>query len=289
MRSSDRMKKAIATLALLVFAAVPLAPPAADAVRYSDRLFDAHLHLNWENGFKLSVDEAATLMRTNGVTTILATSRPNDGTHALVEAKPRGVRVVPFLRPYRVRDDVQRWFADPSVPEFLEREFRRGYYVGVGEFHLSGDAAASDVVKRTVEFARQHGLWLHAHVDDAALEILYRHDPSAKIIWAHTGFSTPSEKVAAYLRAHPGLVCELSYRSGIVDGTGALTPEWRGLFERFPDRFLVGSDTWVPQRWSVYGDLMEGYRAWLGQLPRTIADRIAHGNGERLFPDRSPR
>jgi hypothetical protein len=31
---------------------------------------------------------------------------------------------------------------------------------------------------------------------------------------------------------------------------------------------------------------MEGYRAWLGQLPRGIADRIAHGNGEQLFPGR---
>jgi hypothetical protein len=29
---------------------------------------------------------------------------------------------------------------------------------------------------------------------------------------------------------------------------------------------------------------MEGYRAWLGQLPRTVADGIAHGNGEGLFP-----
>ena len=32
--------------------------------------------------------------------------------------------------------------------------------------------------------------------------------------------------------------------------------------------------------------LMEAYRAWLGQLPRQVADRIAHGNGERLFPKR---
>jgi hypothetical protein len=40
------MKKAIAALAFLELAAIPLATPAADAARYSDRLFDAHLHLN---------------------------------------------------------------------------------------------------------------------------------------------------------------------------------------------------------------------------------------------------
>ncbi|HQR76137.1 MAG TPA: amidohydrolase, partial [Burkholderiaceae bacterium] len=254
--------------------------------RYDGRLFDGHLHLNWENGFRFPVAEAFALMRANGVTTILATSRPNDGTHALVDGAKEGVRVVPFLRPYRVRSDVQTWSTDATVLALLEEEFRRGYYVGLGEFHLSGDAAASEVVRRTVDFARRHELWLHAHVDDAALEILYRHDPRAKIIWAHTGFSTPTEKVGAYLRAHPRLVCELSYRYGITGDGGRLTPEWRQLFEAFPDRFIVGSDTWIPQRWQVYGELMETYRTWLGQLPRPVADRIAHGNGERLFPQR---
>jgi hypothetical protein len=82
------------------------------------------------------------------------------------------------------------------------------------------------------------------------------------------------------------LVCELSYRYGITGEGGRLTPEWRRLFETFPDRFIIGSDTWIPQRWQIYGELMEGYRAWLGQLPRVVADRIAHGNGERLFPKR---
>ena len=272
-------------LGLAMLAARARAQPAT-AKRYEGRLFDGHLHLNWENGFRLPVAEAFALMRAHGVTTILATSRPNDGTHALVEGAREGVRVVPFLRPYRVRSDVQTWSTDATVPALLEEEFRRGYYVGLGEFHLSGDAAASDVVRQAVGFARRHGLWLHAHVDDAALEILYRHDPDARVIWAHTGFSTPPEKVTAYLRAHPLLVCELSYRYGITGEGGKLTPEWRRLFEAVPDRFIIGSDTWTPQRWQVYGELMEGYRAWLGQLPRPVADRIAHGNGERLFPGR---
>ena len=28
-----------------------------------------------------------------------------------------------------------------------------------------------------------------------------------------------------------------------------MTPEWRELFMRFPDRFVYGSDTWVTSRW----------------------------------------
>lgn len=272
----------LATLLNTALAADPGQTP-----RYAGPLFDAHLHLNWENDFRLPVSEATALMRANGVQTILATSRPNDGTHALVADSGPGVRVVPFLRPYRVRDDVATWWQNPRTLDLLEAEFPRGYYVGVGEFHLSGDQAASPVVARTVAFAKGHGLWLHAHVDEAALEALYRHDPQARIVWAHCGFSTPPDQVASYLARHEGLVCELSYRAGITDAAGRLTPEWRALFMRHPDRFLIGSDTWVPQRWQVYGDLMEGYRAWLGQLPPAVAQKIAAGNGERLFPPRA--
>jgi hypothetical protein len=57
-------------------------------------------------------------------------------------------------------------------------------------------------------------------------------------------------------------------------------PEWRALFERYPDRFLLGSDTWVPERWAAYGDIMAGYRAWLEQLPPKVAAQIAHGNAQ---------
>ena len=76
---------------------------------------------------------------------------------------------------------------------------------------------------------------------------------------------------------------ELSYRGGIVDGGGKLTAEWRGLFTKFPDRFLLGSDTWINERWATYGDIMAGYRAWLVQLPPDVASKIAHGNAKRLF------
>jgi predicted TIM-barrel fold metal-dependent hydrolase len=78
----------------------------------------------------------------------------------------------------------------------------------------------------------------------------------------------------------------LSYRSGIVDGSGKLTPQWRVLFERYPDRFLLGSDTWVPERWASYADIMDGYRAWLAQLSPSVAKQIAHGNARALFAEK---
>lgn len=245
-------------------------------------IFDAHLHYNWEPEPHLPLERVLALFRENTVTGILATSRPNDGSRALHEAQSKELWVVPFIRPYRIWPDIQTWMSDPQTEELIATEFRRGYYRGIGEFHLIGRAAEAPQVSKTIEFAVQQDLYLHAHADDEALEILYRHNPEAKIIWAHTGFFTEPAKVEAYLQRYPNLWCELSYRHGITEG-GKLTAEWRRLFEKYPERFLVGSDTWASQRWDEYGNIMAAYREWLKQLPDEVAEKIAFRNAERLF------
>ena len=271
-----------------LLAAFVCAVSAVDRAKAADEpieIFDAHMHYNWEPKPFYSVDEVLALFRKHRVTGILATSRPNTGTHALMEAKPPGLQIVPFIRPYRVRADIQTWFGDPFIFDLVQDEFKRGYYRGIGEFHISGKAAEGEWVKKTVEFAVANDLYLHAHADDIAVEILMRHNPRARIIWAHTGFGLPTERVAEMLAKYPKLWGELSYRSGIADGGGKLTAEWRALFERHPDRFLLGSDTWVNQRWESYGEIMSGYRAWLVQLSPKIAAQIAHGNARALFAE----
>ena len=106
--------------------------------------------------------------RKHRVTGILATSRPNTGTHALMDAKAEGLWVVPFIRPYRVRADIQTWFGDPVIFDLVQDEFKRGYYRGIGEFHLHGKSAENEWVKKTVDFAVANNLYLHAHSDDEA-------------------------------------------------------------------------------------------------------------------------
>jgi hypothetical protein len=268
-----------------IFAAVMLGAGLVDPT-FADEpieIFDAHLHYNWEPKPYYQIDEVLALFKKHRVTGILATSRPNTGTHALVGARAEGLQVVPFIRPYRVRADIGSWFNDPVIFDLVRDEFKRGYYRGIGEFHLSGKAADTEMVKKTVDFAVANNLYLHAHADDEAVETLMRHNPRARIIWAHTGFGLPAERVSAMLAKYPKLWGELSYRSGITDGSGKLTPEWRALFERYPDRFLLGSDTWVPERWASYGEIMAGYRGWLAQLPPAAAKQIAHGNARALF------
>ena len=137
-------------------------------------------------------------------------------------------------------------------------------------------------MKKAVDFAVEHDLFLLAHTDEQALLALFEHNPKAKVIWAHTGFSVPASRVRELLETYPALMGELSYRGGIAE-TGRLSAEWRDLFARHSNRFLLGSDTWINPRWSDYTSIMKGYRSWLAQMPADQARRIAHGNAEQLF------
>lgn len=73
------------------------------------------------------------------------------------------------------------------------------------------------------------------------------------------------------------------YRSGITGADGKLTAHWRGLFERYSDRFLLGSDTWINGRWFGYDTIFREYRGWLAQLPLEHPRRVATGSARRLF------
>ena len=270
----------------------------AQAADYSGPLLDAHLHYNVEavQGPHPISDVLARMQR-NGVRAIVANSRPNDGTKALVEARTQtdaaGVTVVPFIRLYRNRADYDNWYRDESIYEMVQAEFTRGTargpYRGIGEFHLYDSRNANGpVARKLMAFAEDKQLAVLAHVDDVAVDLLMANAPSKgqklRLIWAHTGIGgTPVERVEAMLARYPLLMGELSYRPGLTCEGGLLCPEWRALLLRYPDRFLIGSDTWINPRWQQYDELMQGYRRWLGDLPPEVARQIAWDNGAALF------
>jgi hypothetical protein len=275
-------------LALLLFALAP----AARAEAWTGPIFDAHLHYNVEATERTSVASAFELFRKNGVAGVLANSRPNDGTRALYEAWSKspaiGVQVVPFIRVYRTREDYGTWQDNREILAMILEEEKPGFYRGIGEFHVHGRAADTQVVKEIVDFSVAHGLVLHAHSDDEAIEILFAHNPKARVIWAHTGFGTPLARVEEMLKKYPALWGELSYRSGIAD-SASLSLEWKALFVRHPTRFLLGSDTWINERWASYPSIMGGYRRLLGELPREVAEQVAWRNAAALFGLRDRR
>jgi hypothetical protein len=273
----------------------------ANAADYDGPLFDAHLHYNQEawNGQSgpHPVEDVLARIQRNGVKAVVSNSRPNDGTKLLATSAGKDLTVVPFIRLYRNRADYDSWFKDQSIFEMVQAEFAKGTaagpFKGIGEFHLYDSANANGAVaQKLMAFAERNDLAVLAHVDDVAIELLMAHPPSkgqrTKLIWAHTGIGGASvARVDALLARFPLLMGELSYRPGLTcaDAQGAerLCPEWRALVLKYPTRFLIGSDTWVNQRWQYYDALMQGYRAWLGDLPPEVARNIAWNNGARLF------
>ena len=272
------------------------------AADYTGPLFDAHLHYNedaWDGktGPHPPTDVLAR-MRASGVNAILANSRPNAGSLALAalpQMRDAGIAVVPFVRLYRNRDDINSWFGDETIYDMVLAELARGKgkgtgpYRGIGEFHLYDSANANGAVaKKLMVLAEQRDLVVLAHVDDKAIDLLMANTPSkgqkVRLIWAHTDIGgAPVERVDALMARYPGLMGELSYRPGLVCEDSQLCPAWRALLLKYPTRFVVGSDTWVNQRWESYEGLMKGYRTWLGGLPANVARHIAWDNGATLF------
>ena len=289
-------------------AACLLVAAAAQAQPYAGPLFDAHMHYNveaWDGktGPHPPADVLARFAR-NGVKAVLSNSRPNEGTRMLaalgsgasgedLRSAATGLGVVPFIRLYRNRADYDNWFRDESIYTMVQAEFARGTasgpYRGIGEFHLYDSANANGpVAARLIRFADQNKLVVLAHVDDVAIDLLMAHAADGgrnlRLIWAHTGIGgAPPQRVDALLQRYPQLMGELSYRPGLTCEQGQLCAQWRALMLKYPQRFLIGSDTWVNQRWSGYDDLMQGYRTWLGGLPADVARAIAWGNGAALF------
>jgi hypothetical protein len=307
--------------AVPALAQTPYAGPLFDAhLHYND---EACVHDVAEPACPHPLTDVLARMQRNGVRAVLANSRPNAGTRALASVREAtraaGVTVVPFVRLYRDRADYSNWFRDPSIVELVQAELARGTpagpYRGLGEFHLYDSANADGPVARQLMALAEHqGLAVLAHVDDAAIDLLMVHTAGKgdqppgrtkaaqpprgamtraaaerggdgfRLIWAHTGISGASvERVDALMARYPQLMGELSYRPGLTCDDGQLCPEWRALLMKYPTRFLIGSDTWVNQRWLYYDELMQSYRLWLGGLPTTVARRIAWDNAATLF------
>ena len=232
-----------ATLLVLFGALALLASPLQAAEL---PIFDAHVHYSHDAWDKLPPKEAVAILRKAGLKRALVSSSGDAGTQRLVAEAPE--LIVPSLRPYRIAR------RDRQLGARRQRD------------HLPRRAAAQRALRRASasststapmpscrcrgawwQLAKQHKLVLHAHSDADAIERLFQQDPQARILWAHSGFERP-EKVAELLRKHKNLWCDLAFRS--EHGSGGKVPaEWRALFTEFPERFMVGTDTFTPERW----------------------------------------
>ena len=246
-------------------------------------LFDAHIHYSHDAWELVPPKQAVQILRDAGLRGAFVSSSNDDGTQKLRAEAPD--LIVPELRPYRSRSDTSSWVRDEAIITYMEQRLAKYTYVGVGEFHLYGADAELPVPRRMVALARERGLVLHAHSDADAIDRLFRQWPEARILWAHSGFDRP-EAVAAVLKRHPRLWCDLAFRGdhASVNGSkGQVDPAWRAAFEAHPDRFMIGTDTFTPERWHYIGGHAAYSRAWLADLPPPLAEKIGWRNAEALL------
>ncbi len=244
-------------------------------------VFDAHLHYSHDAWDPIPPDRAIAILRQAGLRRAMISSSDDEGTQKLYALAPD--IVIPVLRPYRKRGDVSTWVRDETVLTYLAERLAKYRYAAIGEFHVYGADADLPVVRRMVQMAKERGLFLHLHGDADAVERVFRQDPDARILWAHSGFDRP-DNVRTMLEKHPRLWCDLAFRTDQASGS-RVDPTWRALFLAHPTRFMLGTDTFVPERWHYVVEHASWSRAWLEDLPREVAERIAYRNGEELFAD----
>lgn len=280
---SRRLFVAAALLALGLLASAP------QAVLADERLaiFDTHLHYSQDAWATYGPEAIVETLETANVVRALVSSTPDDGTLKLYRHDP--ARFVPILRPYRAGVGSSIWHWDAETPAYLAKRLAHGVHRGIGEFHLFDDAAArTPVVRQVAAMAVARGIMLHVHSGAGPVRVLFEIEPGLTILWAHAGMSAPPVEIGALLERYPRLIVELSFRAGEIAPGGRLDPEWRELFTRHPERFMIGSDTYVTPRWGFYPAIIDEHRRWLAQLPAPLAKAIAHGNALAEFGAGAP-
>jgi predicted TIM-barrel fold metal-dependent hydrolase len=249
-------------------------------------IFDAHFHWISPASDAYTAEELLARMDEGAACRSIVSSTPNDRTLELWELAP--TRVVPAFRLYRTEDDKFQWSERTDMGAFMGQGLPEADFAALGEFHLfEGARLDAPGLQALVEAARSSGLDLLAHVEPTHIDYLFEAVPGTRIIWDHAGFQTPA-MLEPYLERYPSLWVDLAGRDEDVAPGGNLDPAWADLIERYPDRFMVGSDPWTVELSTNYVWTLETIRHWVAQLPPDVAAKVAYRNGQELVPTANP-
>lgn len=144
----------------------------------------------------------------------------------------------------------------------------------------------------------QNPATLPANAD--AFKRLLQHNPKARFVWSHVGFepllTRQPQRVREWLKTFPNLYMSFRLNRGHANPAAALGPDgqlkqaWTALVSDFPDRFLLGSDSFYDRNGVARGGLEPGsnqglraLRSFVDALPPAVAQAVAHGNALRLY------
>jgi len=211
--------------------------------------------------------------------------------------------------------------ADMYAADHIRRVLKTfpGVFSGIGEFTIHKEFVSSKVaggaasllnpaLDRILEFAAEAGLvvLLHSDVDvpfpkpgqDPYMvvqmrDLLVRH-PRTTVIWAHMGLGRVVHPVAHQLEmmerglANPALgnlYLDISWDE--VAKYLLATPETiraaADLINRYPDRFLFGTDEVAPSDQAGYLKVYRQYAPLFAALTPEASEQVRRGNYERLF------
>jgi hypothetical protein len=194
-----------------------------------------------------------------------------------------------------------------------------GVFTGIGEFSIhkefvsakiAGEVASLDdpALDRILDFCAESGLLVIIHNDMdspfpkpgkppaylAQMRALIKRHPKTTIIWAHTGMGRivrPVNRHALVLEemlkdpAFSNLYFDISWDevAKYLVSSPEATRIAADLINRYPDRFLFGSDEVAPKDQASYLKVYTLYEPLWKLLSRETSERVRKGNYERLF------
>jgi len=135
----------------------------------------------------------------------------------------------------------------------------------------------------------------------AAFERLLSHNRDAQIIWAHAGWDNTGYRTVPLMRQllqrHSNLYMSVRCARSLhpenmpLNERGEIRAEWLDLVRSFPDRFVIGSDTFFGVTGEVTWRTLtgepqpkeDGTWVFLRKLPPDLAKKIAYENVLRIY------
>jgi hypothetical protein len=244
-------------------------------------MFDAHLHYSAADARLLGPRAVIETLDRNAISHAVVTSTPASHASDLYHYAPG--RIIPLLGVYHNHVDKADWHDDVSLPSYVETELKQGPWRGVGELHIFAKDRHSPVFRSIVELVYSRQLPMLIHGDPAVIDTVYDIAPTMQVIWAHAGTFPYPDLVADYIQRYPMLLVDLSMRDERIAPQGRLDDAWYELFVTYPDRFMVGVDTYSPSRWQSFDAVVARIQNWLSQLPEDVAAKLAYRNAKALY------
>jgi predicted TIM-barrel fold metal-dependent hydrolase len=192
-------------------------------------------------------------------------------------------------------------------------------FTGIGEFSIhkefvsakvSGDVASliDPAVDRIFDFTAESGLLSILHSDihmpfvkpefrrlyfDQAVALFRRH-PNSTIIWAHTGLGRVVQPVSDHLAMLEEILADPELKHVYFDiswdevakyvvATPDATRQTTALIEKYPDRFLFGSDNVALTEPQALFAVFNQYQPLWDALSPEASEAVRKGNFARLF------